>query len=137
MKATSTQKRAEQGFSLIELVVAMALLAVALTAVYRLQAKNLDLHAEARFVTLASQMAKARLAGITCREELVEGSESGLFTEEDGFESPYAWKETIREVPEHEGLFQVTVRVFLQNPAGEISRAMAVDTLCYRFRKDR
>lgn len=131
-----TKNRSEQGFSLIELVVAMALLAVALTAVYQLQAKNLDLHAEARFVTLASQMARSRLAGITCRGELVEGSESGFFEEEDGGESPFAWEETIEEVPEREGLFRITVRVYLQNAKGEVSRAMEADTLCYRFKEN-
>jgi prepilin-type N-terminal cleavage/methylation domain-containing protein len=135
MTDTLIKDRCEQGFSLIELVVAMGLIAVALTAVYHLQAKNLDLHTEARFATLASQMAKARLAEISRREELVEGSDKGTFEEDQGYDYPYSWEEIIKEVDDHNGLYQVRVRVFMQNNLGEISRDMVIETLLYRFGK--
>ncbi|MGD8386826.1 MAG: prepilin-type N-terminal cleavage/methylation domain-containing protein [Desulfobacteraceae bacterium] len=122
----------EAGFSLIELVVAMGLLAVALTAVYQLQGRNLDLHSDARFVTRATQLVRAQLAEVWARTDLDEDEESGRFEERDGAPPAYGWERSVQEVPDREGLFHVRVRVFLENTAGEAVRDVTVETLCYR-----
>ena len=132
MKAGWTSRPCEAGFSLIELVVAMGLLAVALTAVYQLQGKNLDLHADARFVTRATQLARARLAEACARMDRMEGAESGRFEERDGVPHGYGWEQRIEEVPDREGLFRARVRVFLENADGIAVRDVAVETLSYR-----
>jgi len=134
MRRTSIRHRREQGFTLIELVVAMGLLAVAVTAVYQLQAKNLDLQIEARFMTIASQIAKARFAGISCLEELTDGTETGFFEDENGEATPYEWEETVEEVMDHEGLYRVRVRVFVRNEAGDTVNNLVSETLLYRFK---
>ena len=133
MRAPSSRASREGGFTLIELVVAMGLLAVAVAAVYQLQAESLNLHAEARFVTAASQIARARLARISSREVLLEGTESGVFEEEDGSPSPFVWEETVREVAGRDRLFHVEVRVLVRNGAGKAVHSLAVETLQYRF----
>jgi prepilin-type N-terminal cleavage/methylation domain-containing protein len=132
MKATRKSRRCEAGFSLIELVVAMGLLAVALTAVYQLQGKNLDLHADARFVTRATQLARARLAAVLSNPDLYETEEGGRFEEGDGVEAAYGWEHRIEEIPDRAGLFRVRVRVFLENAAGVPVRNVVVETLAFR-----
>jgi prepilin-type N-terminal cleavage/methylation domain-containing protein len=132
MKATWKSRRCEAGFSLIELVVAMGLLAVALTAVYQLQGKNLDLHADARFVTRATQLARAQLASALAEPDLYGAEESGRFQERDGVPSGYGWERRIEEVPDREGLFRVRVRVFLEDARGGTVRDVAVETLHHR-----
>jgi general secretion pathway protein I len=133
MRGPSNRGPREEGFTLIELIVAMGLLAVAVTAVYQLQAESLNLHAEARFATEASQIARARLARITGREVLVEGAESGVFGEEDGTPSPFVWEETVQEVAGRDRLFRVEVRVLVKDGNGKAVRSLAVETLQYRF----
>lgn len=132
MKATWKNRPGEAGFSLIELVVAMGLLAVALTAVYQLQGRNLDLHADARFVTRATQLARAQLAEVQARGEMYEENEVGRFEEQDGAPPAYGWERSVQEVLDREGLFRVRVRVFLENTDGEAVRDVSVETLCYR-----
>ena len=98
MKEPWKSRPCEAGFTLIELVVAMGLLAVALTAVYQLQGRNLDLHDEARFVTRATQLARARLADVAARSSLTEGEESGSFEEDDGVPSAFGWERPSRRL---------------------------------------
>ncbi len=127
-------RRAEAGFSLIEAVVAMGLLAVALTAVYQLQAKSLDLHTDARFVTRATLLARDRVADVLSRPELEEGEASDRFEDDDGDLSGYTWDRRIREVEDHPGLYSVTVGVFLESAQGKRLRGVTYETLCYRRR---
>ncbi len=131
MKAVGTGRRAEAGFSLIELVLAMGLLAVALTAVYGLQAANLDLHTEARFVTRAAQLARAQLAQARARLDSAGEAESGRFDEEDGVTPDWGWERRIEEVPDRPGLYRIRVRVFLESPSGTGGRDVVVESLAY------
>ena len=132
MKANWKRRPHEAGFSLIELVVAMGLLAVALTAVYQLQGKSLDLHADARFVTRATQLARAQLARMLADPDLGPGEEGGRFNERDGVPPVYGWEHRVEELYEHPGLLRVRVRVYLENSAGTPVRDVAVETLSFR-----
>ena len=133
MREPSNRGPREEGFTLIELIVAMGLLAVAVTAVYQLQARSLDLHAEARFVTRASQIARARIARILSRDVLFEGTESGGFEEEDGSPSPFVWEESVQEVAGRDRLYRIEVRVLVKNGAGKTVHSLAVETLRFRY----
>lgn len=84
------------GFSLIEVLVALAILTIALTSVYRLQSLTYSMTAEARFHTIAPKLAQERLAAIE-REGLKNGSDnSGDF----GQAYPgYSWTVRMEEVP--------------------------------------
>jgi prepilin-type N-terminal cleavage/methylation domain-containing protein len=65
------------GFTLIEVMVALSIMAIGLFAVFRLQAQNLELQSEAYFMTMAGQLAKMRTAEIEAKPE--EGHSSGDF----------------------------------------------------------
>ncbi len=84
------------GFSLIEVLVALAILTIALTSVYRLQSLTYSMTAEARFHTIAPKLAQKRLAAIE-REGLKNASDnSGDF----GQAYPgYSWTVRMEEVP--------------------------------------
>ena len=69
------------GFTLLEVMVALAILSIALTAVYRLQSQTISMSAKARFYSLAPQLAQARLAEIQRQnpDDITDGS--GNFNE--------------------------------------------------------
>jgi len=88
-------KKGNTGFTLLEVMVAMAIIAIALTAVLRLQSQSLSLASEARFYTTAPLLAQSRMASImaTAPEEL--RSDSGNFGEDF---SDYKWSSTIEDL---------------------------------------
>ena len=85
----------EAGFSLIEVLVALAILTISLTSVYRLQSVTFTMSADARFYTLAPELAQERLAAIE-REGFKNATDaSGDF----GQAFPgYGWSVRIEEV---------------------------------------
>ena len=125
MTGTSTKKWGPDGFTLLEIVVSMGLIAIALTAVFRLQASNLDIQAEARFVTVATQLAQERISRIRAMKTLAEGTMTGDFGESfPGF----SFQEEITEVLNKENLFQVKVSIMLER-SGTVSELTTVSFL--------
>ena len=60
--SNSTNKRSSGGFTLLEVLVAVAVTAIALLAVYRLQAQTIDLNYSIRFYAAAPLLAQDALA---------------------------------------------------------------------------
>ena len=85
----------ESGFTLLEITVAMAIIAIALTAMLSSQSQSLSLANEAKFSTTASLLAHSKMAEFeTMRpEDLV--SDSGDFGED--FPN-YAWEMNISDI---------------------------------------
>ena len=54
----------EKGFTLVEVMVALAIVAVALTAVYRMHTQTLFMDSRGRFDTMATLLARQKLADI-------------------------------------------------------------------------
>ena len=79
------------GFTLLEVMVAMAILAIALVAVLRSQAHTVFVAGEARLSTTASLLAQSKLAEI---ESNREDSTQGDFGED--FPN-YSWETSIRK----------------------------------------
>lgn len=88
-------KKGNHGFTLLEVMVAMAIIAIALTAVLRLQSQSLSLASEARFYTTAPLLAQNRMARIMTASPEELRSDSGNFG--DGF-SDYTWSSTIEDL---------------------------------------
>ena len=85
---------AESGFSLIEVLVALAILTISLTSVYRLQSITFDMSADARLYTLAPKLAQERLAAIESEGWDNASDSTGDF----GQSYPgYAWSVEIEE----------------------------------------
>ena len=109
MTVTSKRRFDDRGFTLLEVAVALFLIATTLLAVFRLQAQNLDLQSEADFITVARQLAQDRLARIQAESGFSEGIETGEFGE--GHEG-FSYQTEVREIPGKEGLYRVKVSVF-------------------------
>jgi prepilin-type N-terminal cleavage/methylation domain-containing protein len=101
-----------RGFTLLELVISMALISTAVLAVSRLQAQNLDLQAEARFLTTADQLLRLRLSEIRALEKIREGASEGDFG--DAF-SAYSYTQEIRQVSEYENILRIDLVILLDD----------------------
>lgn len=90
------QRYAETGFTLMEVMVALAILAIALTSIYRLHSQTLTMSYQARFYSQAPLLAQAKLAEVE-RQGIKEGADnSGDFGESY---PNYTWSVHIEEVP--------------------------------------
>ncbi len=77
------------GFTLLEVMVAMAILAISLTAVYQLQMQSISMSAESRFKTSAALLAQSKMEEIEASNSLNNRTENGDF----GAGYPlYSWK---------------------------------------------
>jgi general secretion pathway protein I len=97
LSAPSGQARIKNpgGFTLIEVLVALVIITIALTSVYRLQSDTFRMSGDTRFYTLAPLLAQGKLAEIE-REGLKNASDaSGDF----GLDYPgYTWMVRIEDV---------------------------------------
>ena len=122
-----TKKYRNPGFTLLEILICMALIAIAFLAVTRLSAQNLDFKAEAQFLTISNYLAQERLSRIRSRDLLEPESTSGDF----GDDYPnFRYREEIEEVMDREGVFKVKVKIGLENPAG--TKDLLIETYLYR-----
>ena len=90
------EQRHLRGFTLLEVLVALAVLAIALTSIYRLQGQTLLMSTSARFYSLAPQLARAKLSEVENREfkDIIGGS--GDF----GDDYPgYHWSVSVEDLP--------------------------------------
>ena len=96
-----------RGFTLLEVMLAMAILAIVLVAVFQSQSQSLSMSGRSRFLTTASLLAQSRMAEI----ELM-GIENIMITSGDfGDEYPYyAWHIEIADT-RADIIKKVTVRV--------------------------
>ena len=63
-RSCNRRRSFEQGFTLIEVLVAISILVIAMTSVYRLQGDTFRMSTSARFYTLAPMLAKSKLSEI-------------------------------------------------------------------------
>jgi general secretion pathway protein I len=95
------------GFTLLEVMVALAVLSVVLVVVFSQQAASIARGNEARIITKATLLAQERMAGLISEEDLTEGDEEGEV--EDSI-PPFQWKQQVEE-SSVEGMKKVTVLV--------------------------
>ncbi len=83
------------GFTLLEVMVAMAIIAIALTAILGSQSQSVSLAGEARFYTTAAFLAQSKMAEIEAKKIEDLTSDSGDFG--DDFPG-YVWSVTVSNV---------------------------------------
>ena len=131
MTGTSTRKPNPDNtgaFTLIEIIVAMAIITIALLGVFRLQAQDLDLQSEARFITTARLLAQDRMARIEAGETL---EAAGNPPDEFGERFPgFRYREEITPVSNTEHFFKVTVHIILE--CDPETREFSTTTYLYR-----
>ena len=125
----STRNGGRGGFSLLEIIISMGLIAIALLAVFRLQAQNVTLLSEARFMTVATYLAQDRLSRILSQGRLTPDSNSDEFGEDY---PNFRYREEISEVEEFDNLFRVEVSVMEEEE--RVIRDFSVETYVYRER---
>lgn len=86
-----------EGFTLLEVMIAMAILAIALVAVYQSQSQSVSMASDSRFLTTASLLAQSRMAEIDATATLQAINTDGDFG--DAFPD-YRWQMEIGNVEE-------------------------------------
>ena len=76
------------GFTLLEVMIAMAILAIALVAVFQMQSQSISMASESRFMTTASLLAQSKMAGIEAKTSLANQNQKGDFAPDY---PEYAW----------------------------------------------
>ena len=79
----------KKGFTLMEVMVAMAILAIALVSIFQLQSQSISMATDSRFLTTAALLAQSKMVEIETQSTLSNKTESGDF----GPDYPqYAWQ---------------------------------------------
>jgi general secretion pathway protein I len=73
-----TQNKAN-GFTLMEVMIAMEILAIALVAVFQLQSQSISMSTDSRFMTTAALLAQSKMVEVEAGSTLVSHSEDGDF----------------------------------------------------------
>jgi general secretion pathway protein I len=92
--ASSIQDPA-RGFTLLEVMVAVAIMSIVLVSVYRLHSQSLAMNTETRFYTQAPMLAQSKLAEMGTGEDAEFINDSGDFGEEFG---GFSWNVAVDEV---------------------------------------
>ena len=127
MKDILNRKGKDHGFTLLEIIICLGLIALVLVAVFHLQAQNLDLQSEAQFMTTATCLLQERLSQIQALERIEEGKNTGDFGEDY---PDYIYTQEVSEVPDTETLYKVRVTVVLERDKAH--RDLWLETYLYR-----
>jgi general secretion pathway protein I len=85
----------ERGFTLLEVMVALSIIAIVLVSVYRMHAQTVSMNNEVRFYATAPMLAQIKMAEIESESQKNIGDDSGDF----GDEFPdYRWNIVIDDV---------------------------------------
>lgn len=118
-----------RGFTLLEVMVSMVLIATALLAIFRLQAQNLDIQSESQFMTMARLLAQERLSRIAGNpEEFSEGRSDGDFGQ---YYPEYRYTQEIRRTAANGNLYHVSVGIF-DDEKRTLERSFSIETFMFK-----
>ncbi|HNQ66416.1 MAG TPA: type II secretion system minor pseudopilin GspI [Smithella sp.] len=104
----------EKGFTLMEVMVAMAILAIALVSIFQLQSQSISMATDSRFMTTAALLAQSKMVEVETQSPLSNKTENGDF----GPDYPqYAWQLIIgdTQLPQFKKIeVTVTNKLFLR-----------------------
>jgi general secretion pathway protein I len=89
MKPASSNQQPAPGFTLLEVLIAMAIMAIVLVGVYRMQSQTLSMTAASRFYTEAPLLAQDKLSQLEANPSELIAGDSGNFGE---LFPGYSWK---------------------------------------------
>jgi len=127
MKRISSKKLSTKGFTLLEIIVAMGLIAIALVTVIQLHTHNIDLQTETQLISMANFLASARFAEIQSATDLQIGSSSGDFGEDHPM---FTYKQEVESMVDAENLYKVTVSIYTDDQ--ETGKEFIFNTYVYR-----
>ncbi|MBT8343073.1 MAG: prepilin-type N-terminal cleavage/methylation domain-containing protein [Desulfatitalea sp.] len=120
------------GFTLIEVMVALVILTVTLTSIYKLQAGTVRMSTDARFYTMAPMLAQLKLAEI--EREGLEDAVGGADTFGDPYPG-YAWSLQV-EALETELIKSANYHLVRIDLTITYNEALEYDLRTYRFYSD-
>ena len=125
------QKRKSVGFTLLEVMVAMAIIAIALTAVLGSQSQSVSLASEAKFNTTAPLLAQSKIAEVEVAEQEDLTGDSGDFGEDF---PGYTWELSMEDITfeEPENVSDLLKRIDLKVSWGE-EKQYQYNLRLYRF----
>lgn len=118
MAAGLSKWRTVEGFTLLEIMAAVSIIAIAMVSVYRLHTQTIFMHNRARFYTTASFLAQGKIAYLTGGFLNDQVAESGDFGENfDGYTWQVATEEIESEILQDSGpqLKKLTVSIANEN----------------------
>ncbi|MGD9194083.1 MAG: type II secretion system minor pseudopilin GspI [Desulfobacterales bacterium] len=89
------KKEHHSGFTLLEVMVALAIMAIVLVSVYRMHSQTLAMNTSNRFYTLAPLLAQSKLAELEANTSAIFAGDSGNF--EDQYPG-YSWNISTEDV---------------------------------------
>jgi general secretion pathway protein I len=92
---TSKAPGRASGFTLLEVMVALAVMSIVLVSVYRMHSQSLAMNTAARFYTQAPMLAQSKMVEVEALSSSVFPEESGDFGEQF---PGYGWKASIADV---------------------------------------
>jgi len=117
---SNRQSKLKQGLTLIEVMIAMAILGIGLSVLIQTAARCLSVISQSKsYETSRNLLNRVELEDpIALKEEVEEGTDSGTF---DHPYSRYRWERNIEVVGEEEdGLFKVKTRVYWSERGDEL-----------------
>lgn len=121
------------GFTLLEVMVALAVMSIVLVSVYRMHSQSLTMNTAARFYTQAPMLAQSKMAEIEVLSSSVFPEDSGDFGEEF---PGYGWQASITDVTS-EILGEVAEDLKRIDITVSLNENQFVYTLrAYRFQRD-
>lgn len=94
-KAATRCLRHSFGFTLLEVMIALAVMSIVLVSVYRMHSQSLAMNTATRFYTLAPMLAQGKMAELKALSTGAFSQDSGDFGEQF---PGYSWKTSIAEV---------------------------------------
>jgi len=126
----NVKEKARNGFTLMEILIAISIIAIALLAAHRMQSQTLIMAQSAKFYTIAPLLAQSKMADF----QLVSGNELTDDSGDFGEDYPgYTWKATVADITSEildqtaQDLKQIDLTVSYQSGEFEFS------TRQYRF----
>ncbi len=99
-----------KGFTLLEVMVAVAIMSMVLVTLLGLQSRTMQDVAQAEHITTATMLAKRMMVDVIVSKKWQPVEEDGDFTGEDNFKD-YAWKRTISQIPLFSTVFITEIRI--------------------------
>lgn len=86
--------RHSAGFTLLEVMIAMTILAIGLSAVFQLKSQSISMASESRFLTTASFLAQMKMSDIEAAASVQTQTQTGDFTPDF---PEYGWSLTVTD----------------------------------------
>jgi prepilin-type N-terminal cleavage/methylation domain-containing protein len=111
-KAPNSELRTlnSHGFTLLEVMVAVSIMATVLVILLGLQSRTMQDVAQAEHITTATLLAKRMMVDVIVSKNRLPVEETGDFKDEDKFKD-YTWKKTLSQIPLFSTVFITEIRI--------------------------